>query len=115
MSFQVGQACYPTEASAASASASQTVGTIVHRGTDVYAVNASSVTENTIIYTLTPLGGGTPITTVTPYTAQHCQLLTFGDGLQLGWMIAAAWIGAYCLMFLARVFRGETGDSYGNS
>lgn len=115
MSYQVGQACYPTPESAASASASHSLGSIVQRGDEPYAVNATSVTANTITYTLTPLGGGASITTATPYTAQPCQLLTFGDGLQMGWMIAAAWLAAFGLMFLARVFRGETGDNYGNS
>jgi len=94
VSFQVGQACYPTEASAASASASQAVGSIVSRGGDSYSVSVPSVSGTSITYTLTPLGGGSSITTVAPYTPQPCQMLSLGDGLQLGWMIAAAWLGA---------------------
>ena len=115
MNYQVGTACYPTPEAAASVSASASLGAIVHRGGDAYSVDASSVNETSITYTLTPITGGAPITTVTPYTAQPCQLLTFGDGLQMGWMIAGAWLAAFCLLFLARVFRGETGDNYGNT
>ncbi len=115
MSYQVHTACYPTPEAAASVSASASLGAIVHRGGDAYAVDAASVNATSITYTLSPMAGGTPITTVVPYTAQPCQLLSLQDGLQMGWMIAGAWIGAYALMFLARAFRGDTESTYGNT
>ena len=115
MNYQVGTACYPTPEAAASVSASASLGAMVHRGGDAYSVDASSVNETSITYTLTPITGGVPITTTVPYTAQPCQLLTIQDGLQMGWVVAAAWIGVYCLVFLARALRGETGETYGNT
>lgn len=115
MNYQVGTACYPTPEAAASVSASASLGAIVHRGGDAYSVDASSVNETSITYTLTPITGGAPITTTVPYTAQPCQLLTMQDGLQMGWGVAAAWIGVYALMFLSRAFRGDTESTYGNT
>jgi hypothetical protein len=113
MAFQVGSACYGTEVQAAQAQASASVGSIV--GVSPHSVSVSSVAADSITYVLSPVGGGTPITHVAPFTPQPCNLLQAEDGLAIGWMVAGAWIGAWALLFLARALRGETGESYGNA
>lgn len=115
MGFQIGTACYSTQVQAAQAAASEQVGAIVGHAGAAYTVSASAVDATAITYVLTPVGGGTPITQVAPYTAQPCNLLEGSDGIALGWMVAACWIGVFCVMFLTRALRGETGASYGNA
>lgn len=115
MSYQVNQACYPSALSAAQATASSQIGSVVSHGSQLYAVDVSSVTGTSITYSFLPLGGGAAVTLAVPYSAQECQLLDLGDGLQLGWMVAAVWLAAFGVMFMARALRGETGDNYGNS
>ena len=113
--FQVGSVCYPTAVQAAQALASQQVGGIVSQAGTLHTVSVSAVADTSISYVLTPVAGGAAITHVAPFTAQPCNMLQLEDGMSMAWMIAGAWIGAYCLLFLARVMRGETGSEYGNS
>ncbi|MCD2514569.1 hypothetical protein [Comamonas endophytica] len=115
MAYQVGNACYSTAQQAAHASASSQAGAVISRGQQTYVVNVVLVEEDTIHYRLEPIGAGVPLMAPIPYNAQPCNLLQAEDGLTIGWMIAAAWIGAYALLFIARVLRGETGENYGNS
>jgi hypothetical protein len=115
MAYQVGSTCYATATEAAQAQASTMVGAIVGQAGTAHTVSATTMDETSITYVLSPVGGGTPITHVAPFTPQPCNMLQMEDGLSIGWMIAGAWIGAYCLLFLARVLRGETGTDYGNT
>jgi hypothetical protein len=72
-------------------------------------VEAASIGATSITYAFHPVGGGSPLTLATPYNAQPCQLLSMADGLQIGWMIAGAWIGAYCLIKIKdALFTGES-------
>jgi TRAP-type C4-dicarboxylate transport system permease large subunit len=115
MTYQVGSACYPTATAAAQVSASAEIGKLVPNGSITYVVDATSADENSITYILAPVGGGTAITVVAPYTAQPCNMLELTDGLEMGWAIGAAWLGAFALLFLTRAMRGETGGDYGNT
>ena len=115
MAYQVGSTCYATAIEAGQAQASTMVGAIVGQGSVAHTVSTSTIDATSITYVLSPVGGGTPITHVAPFTPQPCNMLQLEDGLTIGWLIAAAWIGAFCLMFLARALRGETGSDYGNT
>lgn len=115
MSYQVDSACYSTALEAAQVAASKVVGGVVENAGVAYFVDASSVASTSITYSLSPLGGGSPVVMVSPYSAQPCNLLQFEDGLQIGWMVGAAWIGAFAILFISRSLRGETVGTYGNS
>jgi len=115
MSYQVGSACYATAQAAAQVSASAQVGVIVQHGASAYVIDAASVSGASITYAFTPVGGGTALTVVAPYTAQPCNLLGAEDALQFGWGIVAAWLAVFAVMFIARALRGETEGSYGNA
>jgi hypothetical protein len=115
MSYQVGSVCYSTALQAAQAQASSMGGTIVQHSGQSYAVYVSDVTENVITYYLTPPMGGSVLNFPVSYSAQPCNLLTAVDGLTLGWLIIAVWAATYGVMFISRVFKGETGGDYGNS
>lgn len=115
MSYQVGSACYQTQADAAAAAASAQIGSFVQHAAAAYVVDATASDAISITYSLQPVDGGTPLTIASPYTAQECRLLTADDGLVLGWLIAGIWLAAYGLLFLTRGLRGETGDNYGNA
>lgn len=91
------------------------VGSIVQHGTSSFIVDVSTVSENSISYSFSPIAGGTTLLITTPYTAQECGLLSLDDGVQMGWMVIAVWIAVFALLFVTRAFRGETGDSYGNA
>ena len=113
--YQVRDACYPTAAEAASVSSSSLVGGVVVIGANTYTVNVVSTSGTVINYQFTPVGGGAVINQAAAYTAQPCALLTIADGLEMGWAVGAAWIGAYALLFITRALRGETGGDYGNA
>ena len=115
MGFQVGSACYDTALQAAQVAASSAIGAVVDHGGSAFTVNVSGVTSSVISYTFTPVAGGTALTLDAPYTAQPCNLLQSSDALAIGWLIGAAWLGVYGVMFMARALRGESEGSYGNS
>lgn len=115
MSYQVGSTCYGTMTEAAQAQASAAIGAIVTQGGNAHSVSTTTIDDTSITYVLTPAAGGTPITHVAPYTAQPCNMLQLSDGIQLGWMVGGVWIATYCVMFIARALRGETGENYGNT
>jgi hypothetical protein len=115
MNYQVGSVCYDTAVQAAQASASKEIGAVVSHGGSAFVVNAATVEATGITYSFVPVSGGAPVTIVAPYSAQPCNMLTYQDGLHIGWMVAAAWLSAYAVLFIARSLRGETGGDYGNT
>lgn len=114
MAYQVGTACYATATQAAQAAASAQVGAVTQHASTSYFINAASVDATSITYTLTPVGGGTALTVTAPFTAQPCGLLTFQDGMQMGWLIAAAWIATFAVVTLRHAVSGW-GDQSGNT
>lgn len=105
--WQVGPACYSSPLAAASAAASSQLGAVVVHGSTAYVIDVSSVSGSSIEYALTPVGGGSAITVSSPFTAQECGLLTASDGLVMGWGVAAAWLGAFALLFLTKGLRSD--------
>ena len=102
MGWQVGSLCYGTALDAVHAIAAGQVGTIVVRGSAVYVVDVSAVTDASITTVLNPVGGGAAITTVVSVTPQPCGLLEWQDTLALGWLVVAAWVAVYAVKFLAK-------------
>lgn len=117
MNFQVADTCYSTALQAAQAKASTVGGTLSSAGSNQYVVSVGSVTATSITYNFKLVGGtGATTTTVAPYSAQPCNMLSMADGVQIGWMIAAVWIGVYAVLFLARAFSNKhKDDDYGNA
>lgn len=114
MSFQVGSVCYPTAEQAAQASASSQIGSFAQQGNASFVINAATSDAASITYLLTPVAGGTGITIVSPYTPQPCGMLTFQDGLEMGWMVAAVWLVTYGVLMMKDAVRGW-GDQHGNT
>lgn len=117
MNFQVGNTCYATTLQAAQAQASTMGGTIHHAGSSLYVVSVGPVTATSITYNFKLVGGtGATTISVAPYAAQPCNMLSMADGVQIGWMVAAAWIGVYAVLFIARAFVNKhKEDDYGNA
>lgn len=118
MNYQVGSVCYPTAEAAAAASASSVVGSIVNHGGSAYVVNVDGVTSEFVYYSFTPVIGGVTTYMEFAYTPQPCGMLGADDAITMGWMVGAAWLGAYALMFLGRVVRdmvNERGSQDGNA
>jgi len=112
--FQVGPACYASALAANSATASAQSGAVVTHSGTVRIVTVSSVGDDTITYNFTGLDGSVVAQTV-QQIPQPCGLLTAADGLQIGWLIAGAWIATYAVLFIAHAIRGETTSNYGNA
>ena len=115
--FQHGSTCYDTALKANEAAASEVVGSIVQVGTVPHAVNVSAVAETSISYVLENLTGPGTYAKTVQATPQPCNMLQAADALSLGWSIAAAWIGAFCIVFVARIFRDSinTQNDHGNT
>jgi hypothetical protein len=108
MGWQVGTACYGSEASAVAAIASAEVGSVRQSGSALYAVDVVGITDASIAYSLTPIDGGPALPAVTvPVTLQPCGLVEFGDSMLMAWAIVAGWAGTYAIKFLSGVVRGH--------
>lgn len=114
MSFQVGSACYATETQAAQVAASSQAGAVVSQGGSLYVVGVDAVDATSITYEFHPMAGGSPVVVVTPYNAQPCGLLGVSDGVEMGWMVAGAWLATFAVIGLVRAFTGW-GDQHGDS
>lgn len=102
MGFQVGTTCYGSASDALAAAASSQVGGVVVHGGSVHVVGVDAVASTSITYSLTPIAGGPPISSVVHLTPQPCGLLEWQDGLSLGWGVATAWILTAAVMHLRR-------------
>jgi len=96
--MQVGATCYASDAAALAAIASAEVGKVVPAGSVVYVVDAAPSGASSIAYTLTPVGGGTAITSTVSVVLPECSLLDWSDGLLVGWGIAGVWIATYAVL-----------------
>jgi len=98
---QVAGTCYSSDDAALAVIASQEVGKVVSAGSSVYVVTAGAGAGRSITYTLTPIGGGTPITQVVPVDfPAGCNLLDWSDGTALGWAVALVWFAVAAVLHL---------------
>lgn len=100
--FQVGPSCYASAFSANAAAASSQMGTIVEHGGSPYVVTASEILADSISYTLTPVFGGTAVTSVVTVDPVPCGLLTIEDVQPLVWAVVAGWLAVYVILLLWR-------------
>ena len=102
MAYQVGLVCYGTPQEAASAVASGESGKLLEAGSVVYVVDASVSSAGSITYTLSPVGGGTAVTSAHAVELQPCGLLEWEDSLAISWGIATAWIVTFAVLQLRK-------------
>jgi hypothetical protein len=105
---QHGNTCYASTLDALAAIASQEAGKVVPAGAVTFIIDAAPLAPSSIVYTATPLDGGTPITSTVAVTVPPCALLDWPDALELGWGIGGVWIVVAGLKFL---LRGVTNDA----
>lgn len=117
MGFQVAGVCYATKLEAASVQrwslghdAAVVINGLPHL------VQFQLTDGETLGYRVYNMTNGTVVAESTLiYDPPACDVLGVEDGLTMGWMVGGALIAAFCLMFLARALRGETGEGYGAS
>lgn len=114
---QVGDTCYPSELSANQAIAAGEIGKVVQIGTASYVVNSSTQTSTSITYVLQNVSSTATVTKTATITPIPCQALTAVDGGSMAWMVVAAWVAAYALLFITRSLRGDSPEvtQYGTS
>ena len=115
MPFQVDDTCYPTALAANQAIASSQIGRIVQVGSATYVVDSTSQTSTQITYQLRDVASAAVINKTSTVTPVDCQALTAADALEMSWLIVAAWVGVFALMFITRAFRGNPESTYGAS
>jgi hypothetical protein len=103
--WQVDGACYPTQQQAVQAAAGAEVGKVVTIGTVSYVVDVTATTATSATYVLRRFSGTPDITKVTTLNVQPCGLMTWQDGVQVGWLLIAAWAAAYGVRYLATAFK----------
>lgn len=108
MSYQVGSICYESLLAANQASVSGQAGSIVLIGGQSQVLSILSVDGSSVTYGFTPLEGGATTSQSVAIFPQPCNLLTAADGLEVAWMIGAAWLSVYALMFIANYLKRET-------
>lgn len=116
--YQVGEVCYPTALEATQAVAARGSGNFVLLGSKGYIAEANTVTAGSIVWKFldpTALAPGNVINRTYTVNLQPCNMLQSSDALELGWMVAGVWVATYAVLFMARAFRGETKDDYGNA
>ena len=115
MSFQSGDACFPTALAANTASAARESGSIKQIGTAQYVVDVTSVTDTSITYVFRNVSNTATVTKVAAVSPEPCQLLGVSDAAQVGGLIIAAWAATYAIVYLASVIRGAVdGGSNGS-
>lgn len=103
--YQAGAACYSSVEAAALASASSQIGQIV----DGKFIQGVTYNTGSLKYTVTD---GAAITEYAfPVSFPECQLMTASDGLQLSWLVVAAWAVAFGFKALARTVWGVGGGN----
>lgn len=113
---QVGDTCYPSELAANQAIASGEIGRITQVGTESYVVDSSTQTATGITYVLRNVNSTAVITKTFVVTPVPCQALTAADAGSMAWMIVAAWVGVFALLFITRALRGQPNeDTYGTA
>lgn len=100
---QVGSTCYSSDAAAVSSIASAESGKVVPAGATVYVIGAVPGSDRSITYTLSPIGGGTPLIHTATVDVQPCQLLDWSDGMALGWAVAGVWLLVAAVLHLREV------------
>lgn len=118
MSYQSGDACFPTALAANTASAARMQGSIKQIGTAQYVVDVSAVTDSTISYAFRDVATSSTISSTETVNPVPCQLLSMEDAVEVGWQIALSWFVTYGVVFLIRVIRDEmrgSHDDYGNA
>ena len=105
--YQYGNSCYQTPSAANQIAASAQSGTVVVIGGQSYVLAYSSVTDSTITYLYSPAAGGPTISQTITVIPPPCALLTAADAVDIGWLIAAAWIGVYAIKYLANHLQSE--------
>ncbi|MEZ0202876.1 hypothetical protein [Ideonella sp.] len=108
MSYQVGAACYESPIAAVQAIASSQLGQLLHASGGTYAVDVVAIGDASYTLAFTALDGGPALSAqAVPLTLQPCGLLTWQDGMTLGWLVVGAWATTYAVKFLWGLFRGE--------
>lgn len=102
MSFQFGESCYSTALAAAQASAASQIGSIVQIGSASYVVDVASASESSITYKFQDVLSTASVTKVASYTPLPCGLLDTADGVELGWLVAAAWIATAVVLHMRK-------------
>jgi hypothetical protein len=108
--FQVGASCYATSQAANEVSASAQAGSVVLIGGQSYALSVAEVTGTAVTYVYSPASGGATISQTVAMLPPTCGLLTAADASDIAWMIAVAWVAAFCIKFLARAVRNESDE-----
>lgn len=120
--YQVDGACYETALAGATAVAARINGTFVTHTGSAYQVNVTAVNPpggitgnfaSLAIHFVPISGSGIQQTRIVYHLP--CVEPTMADGIQIGWLVVAAWAATYAIMFLAKALRGETGGTYGSS
>lgn len=107
MSYQAGDACFPTALSANIARVAREVGSIKQIGSGQYVVDVVGLSDTSITYAFRDVSSNAVITSTEAVSPIQCQLLGVQDAVDVGWKIALAWLVTYCVVFLIRVIRDE--------
>lgn len=102
MSYQYNANCYSDQLSAVRAIASDNVGRVIAIGTASYSMDVQSITSSSITYKMQDLNSSAIIVKTVSINPVDCQLFDTGDGLMIGWGIAAAWLVTYAVIFLRK-------------
>lgn len=101
---------------AAQAHASSVTPQVINAGSAIYLVSTPTVTASAITYSFKNVSSGSILaTTSTPYYPQACNMLSMADGVQIGWLIGAAWLATFAILFIAKAIYHKEDSNYGNA
>lgn len=106
MGYQVGSACFDNLADAASALVGIQNGQFLPGSSSVVKVTSFSSdpidSSVSITASIASLDGSYSYSTTQVYTVPACSVLTFDDGVSIGWQLLAAFSAVYAVLFLRR-------------
>lgn len=102
MPYQTDNSCVETAFEAVQYFAAKQEGSIVQIGTSQYVVSAINTSDTTVTYKFTDVGSTASITKTISVNSLPCTKLTVADGIQLSWLVVAAWVSSYAIKLIAK-------------
>ena len=111
MPYQTGQTCVETAQQAVDYLASSHVGELVTLGGSQYVVSVVSTSPFSITYRYQDVSTTTSLQKDFPVSPMPCSSMSTADAVTLAWLVATAWLCAYCIKLLMHHFQNPTGET----
>lgn len=103
--------CVQSTLAVAQAQAAAHVPQVVVIGGVSYVTSAQVAAQDHLAVTYNPAQAGAAAFAVTvPVPLDPCTSVGASEAMELGWMVAAVWVGVFCIKYIAGIFTTRSDD-----